>query len=59
MNQEQAAKLRECIEAYKRTWEAVSVAFERASDAEYERAVDAYETARHAINTLLDELTVS
>ena len=59
MNQEQAAKLRECIEAYKRTWETLSVAFEKSSDEECERAVDAYQTARHNINTLLDELTVS
>lgn len=59
MNQEQAAKLRGYIEAYKRKWETLSVAFEKSSDAEYERAVDAYETAKHNMNTLLDELTVS
>lgn len=59
MNQEQADKLREYIEAYRRKWETVSVAFEESSDAEYKRALDAYETAKHNMNTLLDELTVS
>lgn len=59
MNQEQADKLRECIEEYRRKWETLSVAFEESSDEEYERAVDAYETAKHNVNTLLDELTVS
>lgn len=59
MNQEQAAKLREYIEEYRRKWETLSVAFEKSSDEEYERAMDAYETAKHNMNTLLDELTVS
>lgn len=59
MNQEQADKLREYIEEYKRKWNTLSDAFEKSSDEEYERAIDAYEAAEHKMNTLLDELTVS
>lgn len=59
MNQEQADKLRECIEEYRRKWETLSAAFEHLSVAEHERAMDAYEAAKHKMNTLLDELTVS
>lgn len=59
MNQEQADKLRECIEEYRRKWETLSAAFEHLSDEEYERAVDAYKTAKHKMNALLNEYTVS